>query len=59
MHLQAPVWLGYSTCIDDFVYFKCLLLLTSAAYIKMHFRLLLIMKANTMNPDKTAPKGAV
>ena len=33
---------------------------TSAAYnIQMHFRLLLIMEANTMSPDQTAPKGAV
>ena len=28
-------------------------------YIQMHFRLLLIMEANTMNPYQTAPKGAV
>ena len=32
---------------------------TSAAYIQMHFRLLFIMEANSMNPDQTAPKGAV
>ena len=31
----------------------------SAAYIQMHFRLLLIMEANTKNPDQTAPFGAV
>ena len=24
----------------------------------MHFRLLLIMEANTVNPDQTAPKGS-
>ena len=36
------------------------LLFTSAAYIQMHFRLLMIIEANTMNPDQTAPlKGAV
>ena len=31
----------------------------SAAYIQMHVRLILIMKENTLNPDQTAPKGAV
>ena len=32
-----------------------------SAYIQifMHFRLLLIMEANAMNFDQTAPKGAV
>ena len=30
-------------------------LLTSAAYIQAHSRLDLIMEANTMNPDQTAP----
>ena len=30
-----------------------------AAYIQMHFRFLLIMKANTMNPDRTAPLGII
>ena len=28
----------------------------SAAYIQMHFRLDLIMEANTMNSDQTTPK---
>ena len=37
---------------------KCLLF-TSAAYIQVHFRLNFIMEANTMNPDQTAPSGAV
>ena len=32
---------------------------TSAAYIQMHLRLLLIMEANIMYPDQTAPKGAL
>ena len=27
----------------------------STTYIQMHFRLLLIMKVNTMNPDQTSP----
>ena len=27
--------------------------------IQMHFRLGFILKANSMNPDQTAPKGAV
>ena len=27
----------------------------SAAYIQVHFRQDLIMEANTMNPDQTAP----
>ena len=27
-----------------------------AAYIQVHFRLNIIMEANTMNPDQTAPK---
>ena len=31
----------------------------SAVYIQMHFRLLWPMEANTMNPDQTAPLGAV
>ena len=31
----------------------------SAAYIQMHFKLLLIMEVNTMNPDQIAQKGAV
>ena len=28
-------------------------------YIQMHFRLPLVIDANTMNPDQTAPKEAV
>ena len=32
---------------------------SSAAYIQVHFRLNFIMEANTMNPDQTAPSGAV
>ena len=31
----------------------------SAAYFQVHFRLNFIMEANTMNPDKIAPFGAV
>ena len=31
----------------------------SAAFIQVHLRLVFIMEANTMNPDQTAPKGAV
>ena len=34
---------------------KCFLLFTSAAYIQVHFRLDIIMEANTMNPGQTAP----
>ena len=37
----------------------CCLLIISAAYIHMHFRLLLVSEANTMGPDQTAAKGAV
>ena len=33
-------------------------LLTFAPYIQTHFRLLLIMEANTMNTNLTAPKEA-
>ena len=40
---------------NNFSSWKCCLLCTSAAYIKMHFRLHLIMEANTMNPDQIAP----
>ena len=29
----------------------------AAAYIQMHFRPLLVMEGNTMNPDQTAPKS--
>ena len=38
---------------------KCFLLFTSAAYIQMHFRPNCFMEANKINPDCTAPKGAV
>ena len=38
---------------------KCCLLFTSAAYIQIDFRILLIMESYTMNPDQTAPEGAV
>ena len=31
----------------------------SAAYIQEHFRLDFIMEVITMNPDQSAPKGAV
>ena len=34
---------------------KCHPSFTSAAYIQVHFRLDLIMEANTINPDQTAP----
>ena len=34
-------------------------LYVSAAYIQVHFRLDFIMEVNTMNPDQTAPFGAV
>ena len=37
----------------------CCLLIMSAAYIQIPFRLILIMEANTMNPDQTATKGEV
>ena len=37
---------------------KCCLLITSVAYIPMHSRLILTWN-QTMNPDQTAPKGAV
>ena len=38
---------------------KCRMFVTSAAYTQMHFKNIFIMEANTMNPDQTAPKGAV
>ena len=38
---------------------KCCLLFTSPAYIQVLFRLDNFMKANNMNLDQTAPKGAV
>ena len=31
----------------------------STAYIQIHFRLIFIMEAFTMNPDQTVSKGAV
>ena len=37
----------------------CLLLHPSAAYICVHLRLDFIKVGNTMNPDQTAPTGAV
>ena len=39
----------------NYLSWKCCLLFTSAAYIQMHFKL--IMEAITMNPHQTAPKG--
>ena len=33
--------------------------LTSAEHIQVHFRLDFYMEANNMNPDQTAPEGAV
>ena len=41
-------------CPENFICFWCLL-----HSIQMHFRLNLIMEANTMNPDQTAHLGAV
>ena len=38
---------------------KWCLLITSAAYIQVHFSLDFITGANTMNPDQTATVGAV
>ena len=38
-----------------FLYNKYFLLFTSAAYIQVHFKLNLIMEANTMNPDQMFP----
>ena len=35
------------------------LLFKSAAFTHVHFRLEFIMEENTMNPDLTAPLGAV
>ena len=35
------------------------LVFMSAAYIQAHFRLDVIMEANTMHSDQTAPFGAV
>ena len=32
---------------------------TSSAYTQVHFRFDLILEANSMNPDQTAPLGAV
>ena len=45
---------------NEFLSWKCHLLFTSAAYNQRHFSdYFLITEANTMNPDQTAPKGAV
>ena len=41
-----------------FLSWKCLLS-TSTAYIQVYFWLDFIMKANTINSDQTAPRGAV
>ena len=38
-----------------FLSWKCCLHFTSATYIQVHFRQDFIMKANTMNPEQTAP----
>ena len=38
---------------------KMLSAFTFAAYSQMHFELLLIMDANTMNPDQTNPKDTL
>ena len=37
----------------------CFLRLLRPMYIQMHFRLDFFMEANTMDPDLTAPTGAV
>ena len=39
-----------------FLPWKCCLLYMSAAYIQVHFRLDFFMKANSIDPDQTAPK---
>ena len=46
-------------CCQHFLSCKCCLLFTSAAYIKIHIRLDSFIVVNNMNPDQTAPKGAV
>ena len=45
----------YFVCLQNVVFFQT----TSAAYIQVHFRLDFFMEANTINPDQTAPNGAV
>ena len=40
-------------------FYICYIYLKSATYIKMHFKLDFNMEDNTMNPDQTAPLGAV
>ena len=42
-----------------FFVLKMLSAFMSAAYIQVHFRLDSFIEANNMNPDQTAPLGAV
>ena len=42
-----------------FLSWNCCLLFMSAACIQVHFKLDSILEGNTINPDQTAPKGAV
>ena len=38
------------------IFVLTLLLIISAAYNQMHFRLVFVMETNTVNPDQTDPK---
>ena len=51
------IQLSIHFCPENVVCFKHLLHMIEK--INVHFRLLLIMEANTMNPDQTAPKSSL
>ena len=50
-----PVVLEPCLSVSEFIILVYLLLITSTAYIQVHFRQLFIIEANIMNPDQTAP----
>ena len=52
--LEQVVSLNHSP-VDKFLFRKCIF----AAYSETHFKLILIMEANTMNTSQTAPKGSI
>ena len=49
----------YSIALQTRFFILKICFFTSAAYIQVNFRLQFFMEANNMNPDQTAPKGAV
>ena len=59
LNIQNEKMKSYQPLACQYFVTKMLSAFLSAAYIQVHLRLGFILEANNMNPDQTAPLGAV